>query len=264
MRDLEHITKKAAEIIDLAWLDVFADHLKSQKSLTIELKHGYEVVSEVDKLSSEFLIERLEKILPGVPAISEESPPEAFRRTPERFWLIDPLDGTQNFIRGIPHATICVSLVEAGIPVIGVTKNIYTGDLYYAWQGGGFYRNRARAYRVPNSDGKTILSTGFAHDKSLHAQHLRNLIAVLPHFTDMRRFASFGMDMCWLCEGRLDASFEILAPWDFYAGWAMAKQVGLVCHVSGGEAPLDRRRYFVCGDQETVDFIRGVCDLTIR
>jgi myo-inositol-1(or 4)-monophosphatase len=261
--DLQKMTGQVTEIVNATHRDVFGSSPETITGIATELKDGHELVSEYDRRASDLLIERLRHAFPGIAAVSEESPPGTFDNLPEIFWLIDPLDGTMNFVRGIPYASISVSLVTKGKPVIGVTRAIFNGDIYHAFQGGGFFKNGEAVRRKRNDGDCKILSTGFPHQLSLHTRHLKNLNAVFHHFTDIRRFASCCLDMCLLCEGKLDVLFEIVRPWDFYAGVVMAEETGLKYHLTTHEGPFDRSVYFVCGDDSLVDAIVRESDLSL-
>ena len=261
--NLENASKRVIEVIELARRDVFGGYLEQRRDISPEFKDGGEPVTELDRVSSTFLISQLDKAFPGIEAVSEESPPEAFHQIPDRFWLIDPLDGTVNFIRGIPYCAISISLVESGKPVLGVTQNLLNGDTYYAYSGGGVYKNGWRIQRIGHENNK-ILSTGFPHARTLHAQHLSNLKSVFPYFSDIRRFASPCLDLCLLCEGCFDCVFEILKSWDFYAGQVTAKEVGLNMYITPSNKPLNQDVYFICGEEALVDRIREEADLLIR
>ncbi len=261
--NLEKATGKAIEIVNATHREIFEDYISNNNSISIANKDGYEVVSETDKRASDFLIDRLGKAFPDIPVISEESPPETFKNVPDIFWLIDPIDGTFNFIRRIPYSSVSVSLISEGSPVIGITKDIFNGDIYHAYLNGGFYKNGSKTRRVVITNQK-ILSTGFKpSNPGLHQRHMLNLVKVFHHFSDIRRFASACLDLCLLCEGKLNVVFEVLRAWDCYAGIIMAEETGLKSYISADNIPLDNDAYFICGEEELVDAICKEADLSI-
>lgn len=251
--DLENMASEVIEIVNSTHQNIFQDSL-DWKNISTVMKGDNELVSEYDEYASDFLTNQLRIAFPDIAVISEESSPDTFTNVPDQYWLIDPIDGITNFVRGIPFASISISLVDAGSPVIGITKNIFSGDIYHAYQGGGFYKNSTRIQRKTNEEMK-ILSIGFPHKPSLRPIHLRNFNSVFNHFTEVRRFGSCCLDLCLLCEGKFNAVFEILKSWDFYAGIVMAKEVGLKYHIAEKDIPLDQDVYFICGEEEQVDYI---------
>jgi myo-inositol-1(or 4)-monophosphatase len=256
------MTSQVVKIVDSTRHEIFGDLAGWDGITDVATKEHSELVTEFDIRSSNCLIDRLSRNFQGVPVISEESPASAFPDLPDLFWLIDPLDGTLNFIRGIPYVSISVSLVQNGLPVIGVTGDIFTGNDYYAYDGGGFYRNGLQLRREKNPSG-TILSTGVCHDRSLHARHINNVSAVFRHFTDFRRLGGACLDLCFLCEGKFNAMFEILKPWDCYAGMVMAREVGLTVFVPKPVKVINKELYFVCGEKELVELIKRDADLDL-
>jgi myo-inositol-1(or 4)-monophosphatase len=258
--ELERTTREITRIVEDIRRTVFASAPGGR--VDSEMKGGYEVVTEYDKRSSDMLIKELAKAFPGIPAMSEESPASDFDLIPHECFLIDPLDGTMNFVRGLPYSSISVSFVENGKPVIGVTANISSDETFWAWQSGGFWKNGRRVKRIKYPG--MILGTGFAYETEVHPQHLANINRIFSRFTDMRRLASFCLDQCYLSEGKLDAVFEMVKPWDFFAGIVMAEESGLVTHIAEPLKSLSQQVYFISGEREIVDYIKQRTDFIIK
>jgi myo-inositol-1(or 4)-monophosphatase len=186
-------------------------------------------VTEVDLASERAIAAFLESRTPDIPVTGEETGGERG----ERYWLVDPLDGTTNFVHGFPIVGVSVALVERGRPVAGAVHAPYLRETYMAARGSGA--------TVEHPDGsletmlvadrpveQAVVGTGFPfrHKESL-ARYLRVLTAALDRFEDLRRPGAASLDLAWVAAGVFDGFFELgLSPWDVAAGGLLIEEAG--------------------------------------
>lgn len=210
---------------------------------SIEYKGLNDMVSYVDKQAEKLLVKNLSKILPGSGFITEEDTVN----TPDRdlIWIIDPLDGTTNFIHGIPTFSISIALYEQQRPVIGVVYEINRGEMFYAYLGGGAFLNQKEIRVSTNSNlSQSLLATGFPYyqfDKQ--PQYLALFTEMMQRCHGLRRLGSAAVDLAYVACGRFDAYFEYnLNAYDVAAGAFIVQQAGgQIFNFSGGEEFLERR-----------------------
>jgi len=146
-------------------------------------------------------------------------------------WIVDPIDGTVNYVYGIPHYAVSIAAEVAGVVVAGVVVNVGTGEEWTAVLGGGAWRNGVRLSGPAMVDdlGRALIATGFAYD-ALRRRHQGAVVAaLLPRVRDIRRFGAAALDLCAVAEGRVDGYFEKgLALWDRAAGELVAAEAGVL------------------------------------
>lgn len=197
-------------------------------TLTITEKNENDYVTQVDKMSENEIIMHIQKAYPHHHILAEES--GKHEQSPSDFcWMIDPLDGTKNFIHGFPHFAISIGLSYKNQMEIGVVYDPIRQDLFTATRGQGAYLN-SRRIRVSESkklnDG--LIATGFpVGDHSQLAPFLKTFEAVVPYVSGIRRSGSAALDLAYVAAGRLDGFWEpTLKPWDIAAGSLMVKEAG--------------------------------------
>ncbi len=194
--------------------------------LNIVEKQQLDFVSEVDKLAEAEIIKELRRAYPDHAILAEES--GATGKGPLQ-WVIDPLDGTHNYLRGIPHFCVSIALLDKGVPVHGVVFDPLRDELYTASKGDGAYLNdrRMRVTKRENLGG-AMIATGFPFRQREHlAAQLDITRAILGHAEDIRRSGSAALDLAYVAAGRLDGYFEIgLKPWDMAAGVLLVHEAG--------------------------------------
>ena len=158
-------------------------------------------------------------------------------------WLVDPLDGTANFVHGFDAVGVSVGLVADGEPVVGVVHAPLLARTYAARKGGGAFRDERRIHVSRRPPEKAIVATGFPfRRKELLPRYEPALDAALHRFEDLRRVGGASLDLCWTAEGVFDGYFELrLGPWDVAAGALIVREAGgIVTDWSGdGAAWLD-------------------------
>jgi len=193
-------------------------------------------VSYVDKGAEELIVERLLELLPEAGFIAEEGTNVT---RGERFnWVIDPLDGTTNFIHGLPPYSVSIGLLENDIPVLGVVYEVTLDECFYAWKDSPAYLNGKEirvSDRVKVED--ALIATGFPYyDYHLMHPYIDCLKHLLQNSHGVRRIGSAAVDLAYVACGRFEAFYEYsLNPWDVVGGTFILQQAGgRVSDFSGG------------------------------
>jgi myo-inositol-1(or 4)-monophosphatase len=198
------------------------------ENLQVSLKGPGNFVSAADHRAEETLIAELKKARPGYAFLTEESGVIEGTDATNR-WIIDPLDGTTNFLHGIPLFAISLALEREGQLAAGVIYNPVLNDLYTTERGSGAFLNDRRlrvAGRKNLAD--TVVCTGTPHvGREGHNQFLAELRVMMAKTAGVRRLGSAATDLAWVASGRLDAFWERnLSPWDMAAGMLLIREAG--------------------------------------
>jgi myo-inositol-1(or 4)-monophosphatase len=193
-----------------------------------------DVVTAVDKASEELVVGRLLGARPGDGVLGEEGADRA--GTSGVRWVVDPIDGTVNFLYDLPAYAVSIAAEVAGEVVAGVVLNVATLEMFTATRGGGAYFSspgRPEPVRLsgssPASLEQTLVATGFGYRVEQRRAQGAVVAALLPRVRDIRRFGSSALDLCAVAMGRTDAYYELdLNPWDHAAGALVAAEAGLV------------------------------------
>lgn len=193
----------------------------------VETKSFNQLVSYVDRQAEEMLVEGLSRLLPEAGFITEEQTIATEQRT--YMWVIDPLDGTTNFVHGIPVYSISVGLLRNNQPVMGIVYEVCRKELFYAWEGSKAFCNdqeiqTAQHARLEDS----LLATGFPYyDFDIMIKYLDTLNVLMKSSHGMRRMGSAAVDLAYTACGRFDGFFEYgLNPWDVAGGAFIVQQAG--------------------------------------
>ena len=188
-------------------------------------------VTEVDLASERAIAALLTQETPGIPLVGEESG----GRSAERYWLVDPLDGTTNFMHGFPVIGVSVALVVEGRPAAGCVHAPFLAETFAVARGSGSYRWKGSGEDPPSvvevadrSPAQAIVATGFPfrHKENL-PRYLSVLGEALELFEDLRRPGAATLDLAWSASGIFDGFFELgLAPWDVAAGALLIEEAG--------------------------------------
>ncbi len=197
-------------------------------NLGIETKSNiYDVVTRADKQGEAFLLEQIQKLFPGHGILGEES--GAHTGTGDYLWVLDPLDGTNNFSQGLPVFTVSIGLQYKGETVLGVVYAPYLNEMYTAVKGKGAYLN-GEPIRVSGKSAleESVLGTGFPYDKDVNPDNnAANLASILPHLRGIRRMGSAAYDLACVAAGFLDGYWELaLHSWDMCAGALLVEEAG--------------------------------------
>jgi len=196
-----------------------------------------DLVTELDTWAEAFLTERLLAARPGDAVQGEEGADVA--GTSGVTWSIDPIDGTVNFVHGLPGFCVSIAALVDGRSVAGVVASPLHHDVFTATLGGGAFRNdRPISVSSPASVARSVVGTGFGYDAERRRRQAEVLTRVLPHIADIRRGGAAAVDLCSVACGRLDGYWEVgLNPWDHAAGGLVAAEAGAtVAGIDGGPA----------------------------
>ena len=195
--------------------------------LTIENKSINDFVSEVDKTAEKAIINEIKKAFPKHSILAEES--GEILGDSDFQWIIDPLDGTTNYLHGFPQYAVSIALLEKQAMTHAVIYDPFKEELFTASKGDGAYLNNERI-RVTVSNGlqDTLIGTGFPFKDPQHLDcYLETFKAIHPHVSGIRRAGSAALDLAYLAAGRLDGFWEIgLNSWDIAAGSLLVKEAG--------------------------------------
>jgi myo-inositol-1(or 4)-monophosphatase len=195
----------------------------------IEQKENFNnLVSYVDKEAEKKLVNTLQKILPQAAFITEEGTVEQ-SKTNEYNWIIDPLDGTTNFLHGLPVYAISIGLIHKQEIILGVVHEIVHDESFHAVKDGSAYSND-RIIKVSSAQNlsESLMATGFPYFRFDKTDAYLNIIkAFLDKTHGIRRLGSAAIDLAYVASGRLDGFFEYnLNPWDIAAGAFIVQQAG--------------------------------------
>jgi myo-inositol-1(or 4)-monophosphatase len=216
---------------------------KSFSAERVERKGHNDLVSYVDKTAERMLVEQLGALLPGSGFIAEEG--SVARSDAEYQWIVDPLDGTTNFVHGIPCYCISIALTRAGQAIAGVVYEINLDECFYAWEGGGAWLN-GRSIRVsPTSTlANSLVATGFPYtDYARMKPYMEVFDHCMRHSHGLRRLGSAAVDLAYVACGRFDSFYEYgLNAWDVAAGAFLVREAGgTVTNFSGGDEFIGAR-----------------------
>ena len=208
------------------------------ENLQVSKKGPADFVTTADKKAEEVLVAGLTKARPRFGFLLEEGGKIEGADTSNR-WIIDPLDGTTNFLHGIPHFSISIALERDGEPVAGVIYEPITDQMFWAEKGQGAYLN-GRRIRVSARRRleESLFATGIPFaGKQDHDRFLSQLKAVMAVSAGVRRFGSAALDLAYVAAGRYEGFWEFgLHPWDIAAGIVLVREAGgFVTDIGGGE-----------------------------
>ncbi len=227
-----HIAEKAA----LAAGSIIARNANFINKIDIKHKSANNPVSSVDLACEQEIIEIIQKAYPEHSIMTEES--GLLDKDPEWQWVVDPLDGTTNFIRGFPHCAVSIALKHKGLVILGVIYDPFKNELFTAAKGEGATLNRRRIRVSDHTQiAGSMLGTGlpFWLDKNLE-HDIEVLNTLLKEGVHVRRAGAAALDIAYVACGRFDGFWEFgLSPWDIAAGEIIVKEAGgLVGETNGG------------------------------
>ncbi|MCB9779814.1 MAG: inositol monophosphatase [Alphaproteobacteria bacterium] len=209
----------------------------------VDHKGAVDLVTELDVAAEAAVVAVLAERCPGVPVLAEEGGGAADADTR---WIIDPLDGTTNFVHGLPHFAVSVALQADGVLLAGCVLDVVRDECWSAARGGGTTLDgRPMAVSRTAELRSALVGTGFPYDRRERAAKvLAELHAVMVRAQGVRRAGAAALDLAWVAGGRLDAFWEHgLAPWDVAAGALLVEEAGGLCtDMDGGPLSLDRPR----------------------
>jgi len=253
---LEQIATQVIEIAKQAG-DFIRQERKTFNIDKVEYKGLNDLVSYVDKTAEGVIVAGLEKVLPEAGFITEEQTKTTIA---ERYnWIIDPLDGTTNFIHGVPSFSVSIALKEYDELVLGVVYEINLDECFYAWKGSPAYLNGkeikvSKAPKIADS----LIATGFPYyDFTKQPQYINLFTHLMKNSHGLRRLGSAAVDLVYTAAGRFDAFYEYnLNAWDVAAGIVIVRQAGgEVVNFSGGDEVLNTRELIATNGKITDELV---------
>ena len=222
--------------------DVIRSSRRDAAPLEAQLKGAGDYVTVVDRAAEAAAIAVLHDAEPSIDVLAEERGGEVT----ERMWVIDPLDGTTNFLHGVPQYCVSIGMLHKGVPTQAVVFDPNRNELFTATRGVGAYLNDRRI-RVSRTDKMedALLGTGFPFKEVAHLdEYVRMLKNAMRTCSGVRRPGAAALDLAWVACGRYDGFWEMgLSPWDMAAGALLVREAGgLVGDFEGNEGFLDKGR----------------------
>lgn len=227
----------------------------------IEYKGLNDLVSYVDKTAEQKIVAGLEKIFPEAGFITEE---KTQNRLGERYnWVIDPLDGTTNFIHGLPTFSVSIALQDGDEPVLGVVYEVNQDECFYAHKDDSAYLNGTpiKVSNIPTLS-KSLMATGFPYyDFTKQEAYLKMFAELMRNCHGLRRIGSAAVDLAYTACGRFEGFYEYnLNTWDIAAGIVIVKQAGgQVVNFTGGPEVINTREVLATNGHitgEMLDYIK--------
>jgi myo-inositol-1(or 4)-monophosphatase len=223
--------RSAADLAAAAW-SRRRTHVETKSSAT-------DMVSEVDRGAEALISSILAARRPDDGLLAEEGATRS-SRTGVR-WVVDPLDGTTNYLFGVPAWAVSVAAEVHGRPAVGVVVDPSRSETWAAVAGRGARCNGEPVHVAAgrSSLATALVATGFGYDAALRAWEAEVLQGLLPAVRDVRRFGSAALDLCWVAGGRVDAYYEFgLNPWDLAAGTVICREAGGTVELLAGRMVL--------------------------
>jgi myo-inositol-1(or 4)-monophosphatase len=241
--DLSALTREICTIATDAGAFLLQERNLFQRE-AIEYKGLNNLVSYVDKETEKQLVERLGRLLPEAGFITEEGTTGQEADQSALNWIIDPLDGTANFIHGLPVFSVSIGLAQGNTPIAGVVYDPNRNECFSAWQGGGAWCNGTKLSVSPATQlGESLIATGFPYYRFDQMQkYLQILESLMQQTHGLRRMGSAAIDLAYVAAGRFEAFYEYnLHSWDMAAGVLLVREAGgIVTDFDGGDAFLFR------------------------
>lgn len=239
--------------------DFIVKSAENPDNIEITQKGSNDFVSNIDKLAERIIIDVIKKSYPDHVIVTEESGIIS-GRDKDYQWIIDPLDGTNNFIRNFPHFCVSIALRIKDRTEVACVYDPIRNELFIAQRGSGAQLNNKRI-RVgqPKDLGGTIIATGFPFRAKQHSAGFLNVItALFVECADFRRTGSSALDLCYVAADRVDGFFELgVKPWEMAAGELIAREAGALCTDFAGGTNHMQSGNIVAGSPRVLKGILG-------
>ncbi len=225
MQNLETLTRLVCEIAREA-----GSYIRQERSgfslEKVERKHAHDYVSYVDKGSEQRIVKALRELLPEAGFITEEG--LATHTDEQMLWVVDPLDGTTNFIHNFAPYAVSIALIRGREILVGVVYEICGDECFYAWKGGGAYLNDQPVHVGQSTINDALLCMQLPYNSQAYKSVILNLInRFYGNVGSIRMIGSAAMALCYVAAGRLDAYAErYIGQWDYMAGALIVQEAG--------------------------------------
>jgi myo-inositol-1(or 4)-monophosphatase len=224
------------------------------------MKRPSDFVTEIDLAAERLIAGILQEAVPGSRVIGEELSPDA--RPAGLAWIVDPLDGTTNYLHRFPWYAVSIAAAQDGELLAGVVAHVRAGERYHAVKGGGAWRDGERlAVSRVTDPRQSLIGTGFPYSELAQLPvYARQFAAVIAGSGGLRRPGSAALDLCDVAAGRFDGFWELaLSPWDVAAGALLVREAGgVITDHDGGADVISRRGSVVAGNPTIHAWLRGV------
>ena len=241
MKDLETITRLVCQVAREA--GAYINKERASFSVDkVERKHAHDYVSYVDKGSERWIVKALRELLPEAGFITEEG---SAGHTDEQYvWVVDPLDGTTNFIHGFAPYAVSIALCKGRQIVVGVVYEIVSEECFYAWKDGKAWVNDKSLHVGTSEINDALLCLQLPYNSDAYKPVIKRLIErFYGNVGSIRMMGSAAIALCYVAAGRLDAYAErYIGQWDYMAGALIVKEAG------GRVTNYDGEDYFMEGD----------------
>lgn len=233
---------------------------KDFSTQSVEYKGKNNLVSYVDKKAEDMIADALLPLIPGAGFVAEEDS-QRFRSEGYN-WIIDPLDGTTNFVHGIPLYSTCIALMKDNEVLLGVVNEMNLDECFYAWQGGGARLN-GKKIKVSETNAleEALMATGFPYyDYQRMTDYMNVFEYCMRNTHGIRRLGSAAVDIAYVACGRFDGFYEYgLNAWDVAAGVCIVKEAGgKVSDFNGGENYIFGKEIITCNAGTFEEFLKVV------
>ncbi len=224
--------------------------------IKVQYKSAHDYVSDIDCLAEEKIIAVIKKYYPQHSILSEESGLSVGKMR-DMLWVIDPIDGTTNFIHSLPHFAVSIAFLERGVPYHAVIADPMRNEEFVASRGDGAYLNDRRIRVAQHHFKDALFASGNPADnqhKNYTAAYRQCLDEIVTHCAGVRRHGSSVLDMAYVACGRLDGFWDVgMKPWDIAAGILLVQEAGgMVSNLAGGAFDL-RAGHVACAANSCYD-----------
>lgn len=217
---------EGAKIASVAAGKYLLRHLSELKKVHTK-NSDFDFVTKFDKGAEEIFFTLLRGYFPDIPFLSEESG-KTWDKENERFWVLDPLDGTSNYVRGMPIFTTSLALVEEGEPILGVIYDPVREELFWAEKGKGAFLNNSSIHTSSHQTLRaSVLSTSFSYELTLREKNAYYFQYLYQYAQNIRNIGSSALSLAYAAVGRFDAYWTFsVSLWDIAAGALIVKEAG--------------------------------------
>lgn len=236
--------------------EVIREHIGKRASFSVMQKGPSDFVTQVDRACEALIIEAIRSRFPDHHILAEESANDGFRDGVT--WVIDPLDGTTNFIHGFPFVAVSIAACQNGDPLVGLVLDPVREELFSAVKGSGAYLND-EPIRVRESATleDSLIATGFPfRTRPIIEPYLKSLRHIFESVSGIRRAGAAALDLAYVAAGRVDGFWEPgLSPWDVAAGVLLVEEAGGIVSDFWGERSHIRNGHIVAGTRVVQPFL---------
>jgi myo-inositol-1(or 4)-monophosphatase len=241
------------------------DYWRNREHLTVELKGPQDFVSRADRDVEALIRREIGAVFPHDRLLGEETA-VAFSGPPDRCWIVDPIDGTHNFLRGVPYWNVAIAYVEDGHARIGVVFDPVNGELYRAARGAGAWLDDASGSARLQVTSTAILAGAYValghHDRAPDARYLEIRRRMMASGVAMRNFGAGALQLAHVARGRLDAFVELqLSVWDAIGGLLIVREAGGYTAPFAPATPMAKAACLACapGLADALVDLTGIC-----